>query len=234
MQVNISNLTKNYGDKTAVSIPVFAMSDNEIVGLVGNNGSGKTTLFRLLTDLVKADTGEVSLNGINPTLSEAWKKNTGVYLDEGFLIDYLTPEEYFDFIASISDTSQEDLQETLQQFETFMGGEILGQKKLVRDFSAGNKQKVGIIAAMLAQPQFLILDEPFNFLDPTSQNALKAILTKFAKREGTTVIVSSHNLQHTIDISSRIVLLEKGLIINDFKTVDTAAIQELENYFAAQ
>lgn len=234
MQVNISNLTKNYGDKTAVSIPVFAMSDNEIVGLVGNNGSGKTTLFRLLTDLVKADTGEVSLNGINPTLSEAWKKNTGVYLDEGFLIDYLTPEEYFDFIASISDTSQEDLQETLQQFETFMGGEILGQKKLIRDFSAGNKQKVGIIAAMLAQPQFLILDEPFNFLDPTSQNALKAILTKFAKREGTTVIVSSHNLQHTIDISSRIVLLEKGLIINDFKTVDTAAIQELENYFAAQ
>jgi len=234
MQVNISNLTKNYGDKTAVSIPVFAMSDNEIVGLVGNNGSGKTTLFRLLTDLVKADTGEVSLNGINPTLSEAWKKHTGVYLDEGFLIDYLTPEEYFDFIASISDISQEDLQETLQQFETFMGGEILGQKKLIRDFSAGNKQKVGIIAAMLAQPQFLILDEPFNFLDPTSQNALKAILTKFAQREGTTVIVSSHNLQHTIDISSRIVLLEKGLIINDFKTVDTAAIQELENYFAAQ
>ena len=219
MQVNISNLTKNYGDKTAVSIPVFAMSDNEIVGLVGNNGSGKTTLFRLLTDLVKADTGEVSLNGINPTLSEAWKKHTGVYLDEGFLIDYI---------------SQEDLQETLQQFETFMGGEILGQKKLIRDFSAGNKQKVGIIAAMLAQPQFLILDEPFNFLDPTSQNALKAILTKFAQREGTTVIVSSHNLQHTIDISSRIVLLEKGLIINDFKTVDTAAIQELENYFAAQ
>ena len=115
-----------------------------------------------------------------------------------------------------------------------MAGEILGQKKLIRDLSAGNKQKVGIIAAMLAHPQFLILDEPFNFLDPTSQNALKAILTKFGQRQGTTVIVSSHNLQHTIDISTRIVLLEKGLIINDFKTVDTAAIRELENYFAAQ
>ena len=214
MQVNINNLTKNYGDKTAVSIPVFSMSDNEIVGLVGNNGSGKTTFFRLLTDLVKADTGEVSLNGVDPTQSESWK--------------------HFDFIASISDVDKESLEQTLQQFENFMVGEILGQKKLIRDLSAGNKQKVGIIAAMLTHPQFLILDEPFNFLDPTSQNALKAILSKFGQREGTTVIVSSHNLQHTIDISTRIVLLEKGLIINDFKTVDTAAIRELENYFAAQ
>ena len=234
MQVNINNLTKNYGDKTAVSIPVFSMSDNEIVGLVGNNGSGKTTFFRLLTDLVKVNTGEVSLNGVDPTQSESWKQHTGVYLDEGFLIDYLTPEEYFDFVASISGIDNESLTQTLQQFENFMAGEILGQKKLIRDLSAGNKQKVGIIAAMLAHPQFLILDEPFNFLDPTSQNALKAILSKFGQREGTTVIVSSHNLQHTIDISTRIVLLEKGLIINDFKTIDTAAIRELENYFAAQ
>ena len=151
MQVNINNLTKKYGDKTAVSIPVFSMSDNEIVGLVGNNGSGKTTFFRLLTDLVKANTGEVSLNGGDPTQSESWKQHTGVYLDEGFLIDYLTPEEYFDFVASISDIDNESLTQTLQQFENFMAGEILGQKKLIRDLSAGNKQKVGIIAAMLGK-----------------------------------------------------------------------------------
>ena len=136
MQVNINNLTKKYGDKTAVSIPVFSMSDNEIVGLVGNNGSGKTTFFRLLTDLVKANTGEVSLNGVDPTQSESWKQHTGVYLDEGFLIDYLTPEEYFDFVASISDIDNESLTQTLQQFENFMAGEILGQKKLIRDLSA--------------------------------------------------------------------------------------------------
>lgn len=210
MEVNINNLIKSYGAKTAVSIPKLSLSHNEVVGLVGNNGSGKTTLFRLLTDLVKADEGEVSLEGVNPALSEEWKKHTGVYIDEGFLIDYLTPEEYFDFIASISNIDNDTVQQTLQQFENFMSGEILGQKKLIRDLSAGNKQKVGIIAAMLSQPRFIILDEPFNFLDPSSQNALKAILTKFGKREGTTIIVSSHNLQHTIDISSRIILLEKG------------------------
>ena len=231
MQVNINNLTKNYGDKTAVSIPVFSMSDNEIVGLVGNNGSGKTTFFRLLTDLVQADTGEVSLNGVDPTQSESWKQHTGVYLDEGFLIDYLTPEEYFDFVASISDVDKESLEQTLQQFENFMAGEILGQKKLIRDLSAGNKQKVGIIAAMLTHPQFLILDEPFNFLDPTSQNALKAILTKFGQRQGTTVIVSSHNLQHTVDISTRITLMEHGHILKDLTNTDGAAGQALEDYF---
>ena len=234
MEVNINNLIKSYGAKTAVSIPELSLSHNEVVGLVGNNGSGKTTLFRLLTDLVKADEGEVSLEGVNPALNEEWKKHTGVYIDEGFLIDYLTPEEYFDFIASISNIDNDTVQQTLQQFENFMGGEILGQKKLIRDLSAGNKQKVGIIAAMLSQPRFIILDEPFNFLDPSSQNALKAILTKFGKREGTTIIVSSHNLQHTIDISSRIILLEKGCIILDFKTVDSDSISELENYFAAQ
>ena len=234
MEVNINNLIKSYGAKTAVSIPELSLSHNEVVGLVGNNGSGKTTLFRLLTDLVKADEGEVSLEGVNPALNEEWKKHTGVYIDEGFLIDYLTPEEYFDFIASFSNIDNDTVQLTLQQFENFMGGEILGQKKLIRDLSAGNKQKVGIIAAMLSQPRFIILDEPFNFLDPSSQNALKAILTKFGKREGTTIIVSSHNLQHTIDISSRIILLEKGCIIHDFKTVDSASISELENYFAAQ
>ena len=234
MEVNINNLIKSYGAKTAVSIPELSLSHNEVVGLVGNNGSGKTTLFRLLTDLVKADEGEVSLEGVNPALNEEWKKHTGVYIDEGFLIDYLTPEEYFDFIASISNIDNDTVQLTLQQFENFMGGEILGQKKLIRDLSAGNKQKVGIIAAMLSQPRFIILDEPFNFLDPSSQNALKAILTKFGKREGTTIIVSSHNLQHTIDISSRIILLEMGCIIHDFKTVDSASISQLENYFAAQ
>ena len=234
MEVNINNLIKSYGAKTAVSIPELSLSHNEVVGLVGNNGSGKTTLFRLLTDLVKADEGEVSLEGVNPALNEEWKKHTGVYIDEGFLIDYLTPEEYFDFIASISNIDNDTVQQTLQQFENFMGGEILGQKKLIRDLSAGNKQKVGIIAAMLSQPRFIILDEPFNFLDPSSQNALKAILTKFGKGEGTTIIVSSHNLQDTIDISSRINLLEKGCIIHDFKTVDSDSISELENYFAAQ
>ncbi len=231
MNITIQNLTKKFGDKTAVCIPEFHLTHNEIVGLVGNNGSGKTTFFRLLTDLTKADTGEVLLNGINPAHSEAWKAHTGVYLDESFLIDYLTPEEYFNFIATVSGISSATLQQRLQTFESFMNGEIIGTKKLIRNFSAGNKQKIGIIAAMLSTPTFLILDEPFNFLDPSGQNALKQLICNYAKQNNTTVIISSHNLHHTIDISTRIVLLEDGNIINDFTDVDTDAKNRLEDYF---
>ena len=231
MNITIQNLTKKFGDKTAVCIPEFHLTHNEIVGLVGNNGSGKTTFFRLLTDLTKADTGEVLLNGINPANSEAWKAHTGVYLDESFLIDYLTPEEYFNFIATVSGISSATLQQRLQTFESFMNGEIIGTKKLIRNFSAGNKQKIGIIAAMLSTPTFLILDEPFNFLDPSGQNALKQLICNYAKQNNTTVIISSHNLHHTIDISTRIVLLEDGNIINDFTDVDTDAKNRLEDYF---
>ena len=231
MNITIQNLTKKFGDKTAVCIPEFHLTHNEIVGLVGNNGSGKTTFFRLLTDLTKADTGEVLLNGINPAHSEAWKAHTGVYLDESFLIDYLTPEEYFNFIATVSGISSATLQQRLQTFESFMNGEIIGTKKLIRNFSAGNKQKIGIRAAMLSTPIFLILDEPFNFLDPSGQNALKQLICNYAKQNNTTVIISSHNLHHTIDISTRIVLLEDGNIINDFTDVDTDAKNRLEDYF---
>ena len=231
MNITIQNLTKKFGDKTAVCIPEFHLTHNEIVGLVGNNGSGKTTFFRLLTDLTKADTGEVLLNGINPAHSEAWKAHTGVYLDESFLIDYLTPEEYFNFIATVSGIGSATLQQRLQTFESFMNGEIIGTKKLIRNFSAGNKQKIGIIAAMLSTPTFLILDEPFNFLDPSGQNALKQLICNYAKQNNTTVIISSHNLHHTIDISTRIVLLEDGNIINDFSDVDADAKNQLEVYF---
>ncbi len=231
MNITIHNLTKKFGDKTAVCIPEFHLTHNEIVGLVGNNGSGKTTFFRLLTDLTKADTGEVLLNGINPAHSEAWKAHTGVYLDESFLIDYLTPEEYFNFIATVSGISSATLQQRLQTFESFMNGEIIGTKKLIRNFSAGNKQKIGIIAAMLSTPTFLILDEPFNFLDPSGQNALKQIICNYGKQNNSTVIISSHNLHHTIDISTRIVLLEDGNIINDFSDVDADAKNRLEVYF---
>ena len=231
MNITIHNLTKKFGDKTAVCIPEFHLTHNEIVGLVGNNGSGKTTFFRLLTDLTKADTGEVLLNGINPAHSEAWKAHTGVYLDESFLIDYLTPEEYFNFIATVSGIDSATLQQRLQTFESFMNGEIIGTKKLIRNFSAGNKQKIGIIAAMLSIPTFLILDEPFNFLDPSGQNALKQIICNYGKQNNTTVIISSHNLHHTIDISTRIVLLEDGNIINDFSDVDADAKNQLEVYF---
>lgn len=222
--IKIENLKKQFGTTLACDIPSLTIADGEILGLVGNNGAGKTTLFRMLLDLLKADEGSVMLDDVNPAESESWKESTGAYIDESFLIDYLTPEEYFQFLARI--TGITDMDERLKQFERFAGGEVFGQKKFIRNLSAGNKQKVGIIAALVTEPRLVILDEPFNFLDPSSQNILKHLLTDYRQRTGATLIISSHNLQHTIDISTRIVVLEKGHVV-----MDGAERQELEQYF---
>ena len=229
--ITISNLKKSFGETIACDIPSLTINDGDIRGLVGNNGAGKTTLFRMLLDLLKPDEGEVLLDTVNPADSEKWKEWTGAYIDEGFLIDFLTPEEYFAFIGKITDMKQEDVDERLKDFERLAAGEIFGQKKLIRNLSAGNKQKVGIMSALFNKPKLVILDEPFNFLDPSSQNILKHELTAYQEQTGATILISSHNLQHTIDISTRITLLEKGRIIMDLSNENGAAKTELENYF---
>ncbi len=229
--IRIESLRKQFGETVACDIPALEIKNGEILGLVGNNGAGKTTLFRMLLDLLKPDAGTVTLDGINPAESESWKDKTGAYIDDSFLIEFLTPEEYFAFLGKISDLSQEEVDARLKPFERFASGEIFGQKKLIRNLSAGNKQKVGIIAALFNKPQLVILDEPFNFLDPSSQNILKHVLTDYNKETGATILISSHNLQHTIDISTRITLLEKGVVIKDLSNIEGSAKTELENYF---
>ena len=231
MNISINNLKKSFGDRTVVDIEQFNINKGEILGLVGNNGAGKTTLFRLILDLLKADSGMVTIGDINPAEDENWKTTTGAFIDDSFLIDFLTPEEYFAFIAKVNDITQETLQERLDGLLPLMADEILGQKKLIRDYSAGNKQKIGIISALINNPSLLILDEPFNFLDPSSQNILKKVLVEYNKQTGATILVSSHNLQHTIEISSRIALLEQGKTIRDLSNEGGCAEQELEAYF---
>ena len=229
--ITISNIKKAFGKTVARDIPSFVINDGDILGLVGNNGAGKTTLFRMILDLLKPDEGQVTINDVNPAESEEWKDWTGAYIDDSFLVDFLTPEEFFAFLGKINNIPQEEVDARLQPFERLAGGEIFGQKKLIRNLSAGNKQKVGIMSALLLRPKLVILDEPFNFLDPSSQNILKHILTDYNRETGATILISSHNLAHTIDISTRIALLEKGQIIRDLPNAEGSARDELENYF---
>ena len=232
--IEISNLRKSFGEKCACDIPQLSIGSGEIIGLVGNNGAGKTTLFRLILDLLKPDSGNVTLDGIDVQQSEDWKTFTGAYIDNGFLIDFLTPEEYFEFIAKVVSISKEELTERTAAFEQFTGGEIFGRNALIRNLSAGNKQKVGIISALITRPKLLILDEPFNFLDPSSQNHLKHIIEEYREATGATIIISSHNLTHTIDISTRILLMEQGEIKRDISEITTDAISALNEYFDQQ
>lgn len=233
MKISINNIQKRYGEVVASNIESYTIQPGDMVGLVGNNGAGKTTLFRLILDLLKADSGTITLDDVDVTTTEDWKSRTGAFIDDSFLIDYLTPCEYFYFLGRMYGMKKEDVDARLEQFRNFFNGEILGEKKLIRDYSMGNKQKIGIVSAMLHSPELLILDEPFNFLDPSSQNAIKHLLAEYNKATGATVLISSHNLNHTVEVCPRIALLEHGVIIRDINNADFSAEAELESYFDA-
>ncbi|TCD12928.1 ABC transporter ATP-binding protein [Pedobacter frigidisoli] len=230
MILEVKNLKKVYGDKTVVNIEHIQIEQGETIGLVGNNGAGKTTFFRMILDLIRPTEGEILSKGENVMQSDNWKNYTASFLDEGFLIDYLTPEEYFTFIGSLNNLGVADVANYLTQYGEFFNGEILTSGKYIRDFSKGNQNKVGIAAALMQKPELLILDEPFANLDPTTQIRLKKLLKEFPGNM--TTFISSHDLNHVTDVCSRIILVEKGKVIKDFKT-DENTLKELESYFSA-
>lgn len=231
METVIRDLKKSYNNTTALDIADFRICDAGVIGLAGNNGAGKTTLFRLMLDLIKADCGSVQIDGTDVARSEAWKEKVGAYIDDSFLIDYLTPEEYFHFISKICGIDKQTIDERITRFSHFLGEEILSASRLIRNLSAGNKQKTGIVAALLHNPQLVLLDEPFNFLDPSSQVTLKHLIKDYNQSTGATIIISSHNLNQITELCERIILLEHGIIIKDIDNSDGNAKSELDYYF---
>ena len=228
--IEIKNLKKSYKGITVVDIDSLQIHSGEIIGLVGNNGAGKTTFFRLLLDLIRSNEGEILSKGNVVTQTEDWKTYTAAYIDEGFLIDYLTPEEYFYFVGKLNNLTKADVDDFLQTYLSFFDDAILNKGKYIRDFSKGNQFKIGIIAALLTNPELLILDEPFANLDPTTQLRLVDMVKMMAKDKSMCIIVSSHDINHVSEVSSRILLMEKGKIIKDFVGGETA-YDELVDYF---
>lgn len=228
--IKINNLQKTYRNLNVLNIPAMEIPVGQSFGLVGNNGAGKTTLLRLMLDLIRASEGEVVIGGEAVNTSEDWKNYTGSFIDEKFLISYLTPEEYFQFIAKIREISKGDIEEHLKRFESLFNDEIFGKKKYIRDLSKGNKKKLGVASALLGDPKLVILDEPFENLDPTSQIRLKKIIQQFTAEKAVTFVISSHDLTHVTEICERIVILDKGEIIKDIEVTDHT-LQELTEYF---
>ncbi len=228
--IKVDDLSKKYGAQTVLSIESLEIPKGQSFGLVGNNGAGKTTLFSLLLDLIQPTTGHIVNNEVQVNQSEAWKPFTSAFIDETFLIGYLTPEEYFYFIGELRARNKADVDTLLAQFQDFFHGEILGQKKYLRDLSKGNQKKVGIVASFIGNPEVVILDEPFANLDPTTQIRLKGIIKDLAAKEEVTVLVSSHDLMHVTDVCERIVVLNKGEVVKDIKTSEET-LKELEAFF---
>ncbi|CAM1349878.1 MULTISPECIES: ABC transporter ATP-binding protein [Tenacibaculum] len=230
--IQVTKLTKKYGNAQVLSIEELQIPTGQSFGLVGNNGAGKTTYFNILLDLIRPTTGEISNNNVLVNKSEDWKTFTGSFIDESFLIGYLTPQEYFEFVGDLRGMNKADVKSYLSQFEDFFNDEILGKKKYLRDLSKGNQKKVGIIAAMMGNPQVVVLDEPFANLDPTTQIRLKTIIKKLTENKEVTVLISSHDLSHVTEVCERIVVLDKGNVVKDLNT-STETLKELESYFSA-
>lgn len=229
--ITIDTISKKYGQAEVLNVKSIDIPTGQSFGLVGNNGAGKTTLFNILLDLIKPSTGSVTSHNIEVSQHEDWKKFTGSFIDESFLIGYLTPEEYFEFIGDLRGMNKADIASFLNQFGEFFNGEIIGKKKYLRDLSKGNQKKAGIIAAMMGNPKVIILDEPFANLDPTTQIRLKTIIKKLTENKEITVLISSHDLTHITEVCERIVVLDKGVLVKDLKT-STATLKELESYFS--
>jgi ABC-2 type transport system ATP-binding protein len=229
--IQATNLSKTYNGTTVLKIDNLEIKKGESFGLVGNNGAGKTTFFSLLLDLIQPSTGYIKNNNVQVNTSENWKPFTASFLDESFLIGYLTPEEYFYFIGDLRNQNKADVDALLAKHSEFFNGDILESKKYIRDFSKGNQKKIGIVATLIGNPEVIILDEPFANLDPTTQFRLKKIIKDLADDPNVTVLVSSHDLLHTVEVSDRIVALSKGQIVKDIQT-SVETLKELEEFFS--
>jgi ABC-2 type transport system ATP-binding protein len=229
--IQVENLRKEYNGKEVLNIESLTISKGEIVGLVGNNGAGKTTFFSTILDLIKADQGRVLLKEKDVSQSEDWKMYTSAYLDDGFLINFLTPDEYFQFVGGLFDLSKQDVQEFVGKFEPIFNGEILGQKKFIRQLSMGNRKKVGLVGALIGNPELVLWDEPFSNLDPSTQIRVRNILKEHAADR--TFFVSSHDLHHIAEVCTRVIILEKGKVVRDVQITPEAKTELFEFFEVA-
>ncbi|MGC4129536.1 MAG: ABC transporter ATP-binding protein [Bergeyella sp.] len=231
--ISIQNISKVYGTKKVLNIESLQIPKGETFGLVGNNGAGKTTLFSTLLDLIEATSGFIEIDGVKVNESEQWKSQVSAFIDDSFLIGYLTPEEYFYFLGELRNQKKQDVDEFLKQFSDFFNGEILNAKKYIRDLSKGNQKKVGIVGALIGKPEIIVLDEPFANLDPSTQIKLKQLIRIWSQDDNITFLISSHDLAHTTEVCNRIVVLNKGEVVHDIET-NEETLRVLENYFAEQ
>lgn len=229
--IRVENLSKKYAGQLVLDVPELQIPAGQRFGLVGNNGAGKTTLFSLILDLIEASSGSVFSKEIDVQKSEAWKPYTAAFIDVSYLIGYLTVEEYYAFLANLRGVTKEEIESWTQGFESFFNGEVLNQKKYLRNFSKGNQKKAGIVGTLIGKPDLVVLDEPFSNLDPTTQIRLKNLIREEAEKNGTTFLISSHDLTHVTEVCDRIVLLEKGVIVKDIETTPET-LKELESYFS--
>ncbi len=226
MNIHFSDVKKSYRGFT-LDVGQLHIKTGETIKLFGNNGAGKTTFLRLILDLISADNGVVKIDEKNVAMHFEWKKNTGSFLDESFLLPFYNSIEYFNFLNDIYKRNLPEISEYINQLDGLFG-EDFDLNKRIGTLSTGNKVKVGIAGVLLIKPKLLILDEPFANLDPRSKLNLIDILKSYKfKHPDTVIILSSHELDITNRISGRTIVLDRGRIVLD-KSSNLIGTDDLE------
>ncbi len=211
--LEVKNLSKSFGKVDVIRNITFSVGNGEIVGFVGPNGAGKTTTLKLITDLIRPDTGTISVCGYDLKKNRELALNSlaGIIENPG-LYTNLTGRDNLAFIANLRGIGKEKFDETLEI--TGLGSRIDRQ---VRKYSLGMKQRLALGMCLITAPKLLILDEPTNGLDPTGTMELREILVRLARVNGVSILFSSHMLGEVEKIADRVLYIKDGVLLD--KTV---------------
>ena len=219
--IQIENLVKKYGDKTAVGGISFSVEDGEIVGFLGPNGAGKTTTMSIITGCLSATSGKAMINGIdileNPI--EA-KKNIGYLPELPPLYLEMTVKEYLNFIYDMRSCKLDREKHLKEICDTVKISDVLG--RVIKNLSKGYRQRVGIAQALVGNPKVIIFDEPTVGLDPKQIIEIRNLIKALGKNH--TVILSTHILPEVQAVCDRIVIINKGRIVANEKTANISRI----------
>ena len=227
MSLEISNLTKKFGEQTALNNINIEIKKNEIIGLLGPNGAGKSTLMKSIVGAIKIDEGNILFNGKDITENEVFsKKNIGFLPENNPLYQEMYVKEYLQFVADIHGISNEKVEEIIN-----LVGITPEKNKKISQLSKGYKQRVGLAQAILHEPNLLILDEPTNGLDPNQIVEIRNVIKEIGKEK--TVILSTHIMQEVEALCSRVILIHNGNIVQDTDIANfKGKFQNLEEAFS--
>ena len=227
MSLQIINLTKKFGEQTALNNINIEINNNEIIGLLGPNGAGKSTLMKSIVGSLKIEDGQILFNGQDIREDEvATKKNIGFLPENNPLYNEMYVKEYLHFVADIHQISKQRIDEVIE-----LVGITREKSKRISQLSKGYQQRVGLAQAILHSPDLLILDEPTNGLDPNQIIEIRNVIKEIGKEK--TVIFSTHIMQEVEALCSRVILIHQGNIIQDSSIADfKGKYTSLEEAFA--
>lgn len=228
--LSVSGLTKTFGDQVAVDDIDLSVTAGSFFGVVGPNGAGKTTTLSMVTGLLRPDVGVVKIYGVdvweNSTLA---KRSLGVLPDRLRLFDRLTGSEFLHHAGALRGLDRQTILRRVADLERAFGIEH-SAKRLVSDYSAGMVKKIGIAAAMIHSPRLLVLDEPFESVDPVSAQVVIDILKKFAAAGGT-VVLSSHSMDLIERVCDAVAIIADGRVLASGPIDEVLAGRSLEDRF---